>query len=50
MNDLIENRTDELIKECNNQYLNHEGTSISDYKWCSLIPVPKQDIICLGKK
>ena len=49
MNELIEKMTDEQIKECKIKCLNHEGTVVSDYKWCSPIPVPKQDIICLGQ-
>lgn len=49
MNELIEKMTDEQIKDCKNKCLNHEGMVVFDYKWCSPIPVPKQDIICLGQ-
>ena len=49
MNDLIENMTDFQIKDCHKKCMNHEGVRIKDFKWCSPIPVPKQDIICLGQ-
>ncbi|MGL4791684.1 MAG: fumarylacetoacetate hydrolase family protein [Anaerotignaceae bacterium] len=49
MNHLIENATDEEMTKIKNLVENGEGSILlSDVKILSPIPVPKQDIICLG--
>ena len=49
MNELIEKITDEELEKLRSEYIEEKATALFAVKLEAPIPVPKQDIICLGE-